>query len=171
MNNSNDPNYRYKIPTIMARSGGKGQFTRTHLTNLNEISDAIGHPEHLLLKYLAFLFGTSVDIATKGLKGTFSDDKLQEGIFMYLKDFVFCDKCNIPECNLILCPEKEKDLFFKKCSSCGSILPFIANEKNRKTANLILKELQEGVLLELPNKTEETLFKFDRFNAEFDDFF
>lgn len=171
MNNTNDPDYRYQIPMIMSRLGGKGQFTRTHLTNLNDVCDVIGHPEHCLLKHLAFLFGTSADITSKSLKGTFSDEELQNGIFSYLKDFIFCSKCQIPECNLILVPEKDKDLIFKKCASCGSILPFVASEKNRKTANIIFKELQEGVIFDIPNKTEEHLFKIENFENSFEDFF
>jgi len=148
MNNSNDPNYRYKITPISVRYGGGGQCTVTYLTNLEQVTSQIGHPKKILLKYLAQINGTNEDEKLDSLKGTIGGDIIQEGLFSYLQEFVFCSKCNIPECNLEVKKDRKKCLLYKKCSGCGAELEYISNKKTNKITSIIIKEINNGIKFE-----------------------
>jgi len=148
MNKSNDPNYRYKITPLKTQYGGGGQFTITYINNIEVVANEIGHPKKIILKFLALLNGSNDDDKTNSIKGTINEEIIQDGFLSYLNEFIFCNKCNIPECNLIIKKNKKKELLYKKCSGCGAELEYNSTKKTNKISAIIIKELKNGTKFE-----------------------
>lgn len=146
MNGSEDEGYRYKMPVIRSRYSGSGQFTKTIILNLEEISECIGHSKDSILKYLSYQLGTLCDMKEDSLNGSFSERVLLDNILGYLSEFIFCDSCNIPECSLIIDGKKKNIKMYKCCSACGSKNIYIPNKKMSKIYQYIIKNMENGVL-------------------------
>ena len=53
INNSDDPNYRYKMPAVSIKFNGGGNGKHTIINNINEIAQAINSPPMIVCKYIS----------------------------------------------------------------------------------------------------------------------
>lgn len=133
---SNDPFARYTMPRAAVVLEGRSTNTRTLVTNLAAISQALKRPPAFLLKYMAYERGTKAEVKHDKfmLRGTFTAGDVQEMIYKYIGDYVLCPDCNNPETYF----EVEKAVVMK-CYACGK-----RNKVERgKIYNMIEKELGE----------------------------
>lgn len=137
INASDDFFYRYKMPILQIDKIGKGNGKFTKLNNIQEICKSINTPLKILMFYLSQCLGTNYkDI---NLNGHYSKDDLINIICKFNKDFVICEKCNIPEIEPYLEGKKKNIKLFFKCSACGDQYEKIGSSKlNDKTIDTII---------------------------------
>ena len=145
MNGNNfDTSYRYKMPQLKSNHTGSGKNCKTVITNLSKISDSIGCPSDILLAFLSFKCGSSMDKANGSIKGHYINTDLQNHIFTYINTFVMC-KCGIPELVPILEEKSKKKKILKlKCSACGNITEPKNDKISSKISDHILKCLKKN---------------------------
>ena len=141
INNSDDPNYRYKMPCVSIKFNGGGNGKSTIINNINEIAQAINSPPIIIYKYISFYYGVAYNEKDNSITGFHND--IQKVIFNYIDNFVICQTCNIPELNYYL--EKisaKKSNLLCRCSACGTInKPKNNNKINNKCIDVITKYL------------------------------
>ena len=95
INASDDIFYRYKMPILTISQYGKGNGKFTNLINIREICDSLNTPLKILMVYLTQSLGTNYKDTS--LNGHYNKDNLIELILKFNKEFILCQKCNIPE--------------------------------------------------------------------------
>lgn len=109
---------RFEIQKIR----GHIQGNKTILTNLLQIANDLGREADHLLKYILKGLATPGEIKKSGsvIVGTkVPASRINEKIWQYANDFVFCPECGKPDTKL----DKEKNVLFIKCLACGARKP------------------------------------------------
>jgi translation initiation factor 2 beta subunit (eIF-2beta)/eIF-5 len=65
-----DSHYRYKMPAIEVKHEGGGQYTRTLITNLKKIAEALNTTSEIINHYM------SVELGTESSSSDGSDNRL-----------------------------------------------------------------------------------------------
>ena len=143
--NKCDTSYRYKMPKLVINHTGSGKNCKTVLSNLDKVSESIGCPCNILLAFLSFKCGSSMDKSNSSIKGHYTESNLQNEIYEYINSFVMCS-CGIPE----LIPQikkisKKKKILQLKCSACGKITESKNDKTSLKTRDHILKCLDKNM--------------------------
>lgn len=141
MNGKLDISYRYKMPKLKINHTGSGKNCKTVIMNLTKISDCIGCPPNILLAFLSFKCGSSMDKINESIKGHYNNTDLQNHIFIYINTFVMC-LCGIPELVPMLEKKSKKKTVLKlKCSACGNIM----ESKNDKVSSKIEEHIKKSL--------------------------
>jgi translation initiation factor 2 beta subunit (eIF-2beta)/eIF-5 len=162
----NDEFYRYKMPPIKTQVTGRGNGIHTHLINIDDVANAIGHPEDIIMKYIAYELASNLNQKNKSLAGK-HDTEVQEKILDYVNNLVLCPKCNNPETIYEVEGKKKRMKLFSKCASCGFRCEIVAagtekegikvikGKNSTKIMNNIIKYVQDNpVSLETKEKKE-----------------
>ena len=96
-NRSDDKDYRYKMVKIVTSNLGGGNGKKTSLTNIDAVSESIGHPTSILLKFISNKLGSSQNEKEKTINGHYDTEKILDCVFDYVDTFVNCQKCVKPE--------------------------------------------------------------------------
>jgi len=121
-----DNHYRYKMPAIEAKHEGSGQYTRTLITNLKKVADALSTTPEIINHFLAVELGTESSSSSDNseyrifLRGSHSTESLQDHLDKYIKLFVKCSGCNIPEGKFRIKGKKKRKTVWVYCPSCGN---------------------------------------------------
>lgn len=125
-----DSHYRYKMPSIEVKYEGFGQYTKTFITNLKKIADALSTTPEILNHFLAVEIGTGTDSTGSNssdnselrifLRGTRSVETLQDNLDKYIKLYVKCTECDIPEGKFRVKGNKKNKKLWVFCPSCGN---------------------------------------------------
>ncbi len=108
---------RLRVPKPVAEKAG----LKTILVNFLEIASTLKRePDHLLKFFCK-------ELATKGefvsqrpfFIGSFSSEKFQEKLDIYIKEFVLCPKCGRPDTHL----DHDKHGMAIRCDACGNRSP------------------------------------------------
>ncbi len=138
--NTDDPNYRYKMDPVKIQHTGQGKNSQTVISNINIIADMLNIDSIILLNYMAYILGSSVNIEIMAIKGHYPVDTIQNIIYQFIKFVTLCNKCNIPELTPIVIKNNKKYNLHMKCSACGSSYELIGNNKlNEKIVDTICK--------------------------------
>ena len=141
---SDDSNYRYKMPSIETRLAGRGNGSYTFLDNIDKISIAINTPTDILLNYISRTVGSSYNLEKKTITGHYTNEEIQRYIFNFIRTFILCIKCNIPEVIPSVIGKKKKTQLQFKCSACGNLYQLCVNGKNNlKTIDYMIKNIDE----------------------------
>ena len=100
MNGVKDPFYRYTMRGLHIKAEGKGGNKKTVLCNIDTVAKDIGRPINYLVKFLGYEMktSTSVDSHSKwSLRGDHGLEDLQKVAFKFVKDYVMCRNCGLPE--------------------------------------------------------------------------
>lgn len=155
--NSNDPFYRYKMPEVISNH----ETSRTVIQNIDQIAKSLSRNPSHILKFLSINFGCTCVFGPKyALNGNYDSNKIQEGIYEFIKLFVLCEECGNPETKFIF-----EGSLKRSCNSCGAIF----DQKNHKLNNLILKDknVNEDTKYETSNKSNlGVLIKEEKDNSE-----
>ena len=98
--NKGDDFYRYKrniVEVIWENING----IQTRIKNLELIAKQLGIPPELLTKYLQKKIGASITGNT--IKGKIEVDTIEKHFEQYIKNYVLCPKCRLPEWTGKLC--------------------------------------------------------------------
>ena len=140
-----DPYCRYKMKSVMIKTVEQGQYAKTTIINIDEISDSLYHPPDILFKFIGFNLGTQADFKKKTLKGSYESNVIQKSIDKYIDNFVLCNKCSIPEIDPEIEGKKKKVACIMHCAACGTTHKLASTDKAvDKTIKLIIKDLQSG---------------------------
>ena len=134
---SDDFFYRYKMPILEINNYGKGNGKFTNLLNINEICNSINTPLKILMVYLTQSLGTNYKETS--LNGHYNKEELINLIIKFNKEFILCQKCNIPELTPTIEGRKKNIKLIYSCSACGEIYEKESNNKiNSKTLDAII---------------------------------
>lgn len=114
---SHDRSYRYKRPVLTINVIGKGNGIKTILTNIDDVAISLKCPKEYLIKFIGVEMSTMVHISTDTINGEQRLEPIEDVIEKYIKTFVLCKGCSLPEINLYI----DKKRICTVCRSCGSI--------------------------------------------------
>jgi translation initiation factor 2 beta subunit (eIF-2beta)/eIF-5 len=119
-----DSHYRYKMPSVEVKHEGGGQYTRTLIINLKKIAEALNTTPEFINHFLSIELGTESSCSDNSdnrlfLRGTHQANMIQDHLDKYIKIYVKCVKCNIPEGQLSVKGKNKKKSVWTYCPSCG----------------------------------------------------
>lgn len=113
INKTQDPFYRYKMQAVKLVS----QKNNFYFSNIHNIIENLNTTLESLIKFIKSDIGIHITIDKKTkqvlVPKTVLQVTIQESIYKYIKKYVLCEKCCLPEVS------KHCDDY--KCNSCGMI--------------------------------------------------
>ena len=115
-----DPHYRYKMPKIQTAIQGAGNGIKTNWVNLPDVSNALKVPVAYPLKFIGRELGSNTELKQNSylINGSHPVEKMQELLDKFIKKYVLCPKCHLPEIHGKIKVTK-KDIK-STCRSCGA---------------------------------------------------
>lgn len=113
--NDNDPFYRYKMEEVLIMQ----QQTKIIFTNINNICLDLDRSTKLMVSFLKKYFNSNFMYKDETAQTTkiITKQELQKAIYIFIDDYVLCQKCFNPE--TILTDSKNKTNL--TCKACGHI--------------------------------------------------
>ena len=117
-----DPHYRYKMPRIQTAIQGSGNGIKTNWINLPEVSNALKVPVEYPLKFIGRELGSNTELKSNSylINGSHPVEKMQELLDKFIKKYVLCPKCLLPEIHGKIKVKKGKKDIKCTCRSCGT---------------------------------------------------
>ena len=116
-----DPHYRYKMPRIQIATQGSGNGIKTNWVNLPEVSNALKVPLEYPIKFIARELGSNTETKSNSflINGSHNVEKMQELLDKFIRKYVLCQKCHLPEIHGKIRVGK-KGAIKSTCRSCGA---------------------------------------------------
>lgn len=112
---------RYKMPPVIGKVEGRGNGIKTRIVNCYEVARALHRPPGYVCKFFGCELGaqTKIDDAAGVyiVNGSFNQAVLSETLQNFIKMFVLCGNCNLPETDLKI--KKNGDIK-QACNACGA---------------------------------------------------
>lgn len=115
-----DPEYRYKMPSIQGKVEGRGNGIKTAIPNMTQVALALHRDPGEVTKF----FGTELGAQTTWtpetersiVNGAHTTNDLQQKVFAYIEQFVLCPNCRLPETHYSI----KNGCIYHKCGACGA---------------------------------------------------
>jgi len=146
-----DPNYRYKMPKLVAKIEGRGNGIKTVVDNCSDIALSLDRSAGEVIKFFGCDLGAqskySEDEDKAIVNGAHTTPTLQQKLSVFIEKFVLCKTCKNPETRYKIKNEE----IFQVCAACGEkgmvdmthkLCTFII--KDYKTAKKEMKKEKEG---------------------------
>lgn len=114
----NDLSFRYKMPVLQIKTEGRGNGIKTLILNLYDISKSLYTKPEYIAKFFSIEIGCSYKFESPGcayLNGSHSLLLLSSYLDKFVKMFILCPICSLPELSLFI----KKGNINIICSSCG----------------------------------------------------
>lgn len=116
-----DANYRYKMPPLTTKIEGRGNGIKTVLMNVPAVAKAL----HTEPSYATKFFGMEVGALSQYdpkrnvgiVHGVHQTKELQLMLKKFIKEFILCPKCKMPELQFKV--HQKKAVLLQKCAACG----------------------------------------------------
>eukprot|EP01083_Nonionella_stella_P005964 17226_1 len=118
---ANDVNYRYKMPPLQTKIEGRGNGIKTVLMNIPDVAKHL----HTEPSYATKFFGMEVGALSQYdhkrnvgiVHGVHQPKDLQVMLQKFIREFILCEKCKLPELQFKV--HQKKNILLQKCASCG----------------------------------------------------
>ena len=115
-----DPEYRYKMPSVYGKIEGRGNGIKTVIPNISEVALALHREPGEVNKFFGTELGAqttyNADTDRAVVNGAHTDLVLQEAIKKYIDVFVLCPQCGLPETDYKI----KSGCIYHKCMACGA---------------------------------------------------
>jgi translation initiation factor 5 len=115
-----DPEYRYKMPTVYGKIEGKGNGIKTVIPNISDVAQALKRDAGEVNKFFGTELGAqttySPDTDRAVVNGSHTDAALQSLMHKYIELFVLCPNCRLPETEYKI----KSGGVYHKCMACGA---------------------------------------------------
>jgi len=116
-----DPEYRYKMPSVMGKVEGRGNGIKTVIANISDLGLSLKRPPGEVNKFFGCELGAqtsySEDTDRAVVNGAHTDAVLQDKMHVYIETFVLCPNCRYPETEYKI----KSDTIFHRCKACGAV--------------------------------------------------
>jgi translation initiation factor 5 len=119
-----DPIYRYKIKGLNIKCTGRQDNWTTNFLNSEEIAKKINRPSEYFGKYIGHALSCPMKQDKEKncltFKGDHSGDLITKYFMEFVKIYVLCPNCDLPETKLFIQKEKDKPRgLTHSCDACG----------------------------------------------------
>eukprot|EP00127_Corallochytrium_limacisporum_P004236 Clim_evm181s157 gene=Clim_evmTU181s157 len=139
---ASDQFFRYKMPKVTVKWEGRGNGTKTVLSNIEDVARCLERPPSYPTKFFGCELGTTTKINEEDSKyiinGHWPAEELQKLIDVFIKKFVLCGSCNNPETTMKI--DKNGNISMK-CKACGATTPV---DMVHRLSQFIVKNPPEG---------------------------
>ncbi|KAL3793792.1 hypothetical protein ACHAW5_009579 [Stephanodiscus triporus] len=115
-----DPEYRYKMPTVFGKLEGKGNGSKTVVPNISEVALSLHRDPGEVNKFFGCELGSQTTYSAETdraiVNGHHTDIVLQQLMHKYIQLFVLCPNCNLPETEYKI----KTGVIYHKCAACGA---------------------------------------------------
>mmetsp|Transcript_54403 Transcript_54403/g.80728 ORF Transcript_54403/g.80728 Transcript_54403/m.80728 type:complete len:400 (-) Transcript_54403:432-1631(-) len=120
LNPVDDPEYRYKMPTVFGKIEGRGNGIKTVLPNISDVALSLHRDPAEVNKFFGCELGaqTTYNAETDRavVNGAHTDTVLQQIIHRYIEGFVICPQCGLPETTYKI----KGGVVWHRCAACGA---------------------------------------------------
>uniref|UniRef100_A0A0G4I000 W2 domain-containing protein n=1 Tax=Chromera velia CCMP2878 TaxID=1169474 RepID=A0A0G4I000_9ALVE len=115
-----DPNYRYKMPKLVAKIEGRGNGIKTNIVNMADIARSLKRPPSYTTKWFGCELGAQSNWFDKEEKaivnGAHNQAELADILDKFIAKYVLCPNCELPEIDLVV---SKGGMISCKCNACG----------------------------------------------------
>eukprot|EP01083_Nonionella_stella_P003525 10143_1 len=118
---ANDVNYRYKMPPLTTKIEGRGNGIKTVLMNIPDVAKHLHTEPAYATKFFGMEVGALSQYDNKRnvgiVHGVHQTKELQNKLKNFIREFILCPKCKLPELQFKV--HQKKAVLLQKCASCG----------------------------------------------------
>ena len=115
-----DPEYRYKMPSVVGKVEGRGNGIKTVIFNVVELAESLHRDPGEVTKFFGCDLGAqttwNADTERGIVNGAHTDVVLQQLVSKYIENFVLCPSCRLPETQYKI----KNEIIYHKCAACGA---------------------------------------------------
>jgi len=115
-----DPEYRYKMPTVYGKLEGRGNGSKTVIPNISDVGSSLHRDPGEVNKFFGCELGAQTTYNKETdraiVNGHHTDKVLQQMVHKYVEAFVLCPNCGLPETEYKI----KSGIIYHKCAACGS---------------------------------------------------
>lgn len=115
-----DPEYRYKMPTVFGKLEGRGNGSKTVIPNIAEVGLSLHRDPGEVNKFFGCEMGAqttyNAETGRAIVNGHHTDKVLQQMVHKYIEAFVLCPNCRLPETDYKI----KSGVIWHKCAACGA---------------------------------------------------
>jgi len=147
----NDVNYRYKMPAMTTKIEGRGNGIKTVLMNIADVAKHMHTEPSYATKFFGMEVGALSNYDTKRnvgiVHGVHQTKDLQTMLQKFIREFILCQKCKMPELQFKI--HTKKNVLLQKCAACGwkgsnssnhKVKTYIINHPPKKRAKTDVKK-------------------------------
>jgi translation initiation factor 5 len=125
-----DEHYRYKMEKMILKIEGRGNGIKTVVPNMANVAEHLKVPPTYPTKYFGLELGAQSKWDTTNdraiINGKFEYPEFEKLLNDFIKKFVCCYRCHLPECSMSIDKHENVKL---ECKACGHISTIPPQEK------------------------------------------